>query len=89
MYAKVTLSLESIAQILPVVDENQNEYPLEATTLTLMKESISLSDGVDGDTLALIEEEGLPEALAEGETEELGDVEALADGLVEELGEVD
>ena len=94
--ARVIASLESIAQILPEVDENQNEYPLEATTFSFTNSSILLSP-VEALTEAETLAEGLPEAEEDGEADADGlfDCEALgladceADGLAEAEGEAE
>ena len=75
--------------ILPVVDENQNIYPLEALTATFTNSSTLSLAGVEGDTDALIDALGLPDADAEGLREAEGESDVLADGEWQAEGESD
>ena len=96
VYASVTVEPKT-ANIFPLVDENQNEYPLEQATATFINSSTSTgvptealteADG-ERDADGLLEDEGLPDAEALGDCEDEGERDCEADGEREEDGLID
>jgi len=95
VYASVTVEPKT-AHIFPLVDENQNEYPLEQDTATFINSSTSTGAPpdalIDGDEDRDTEDEGdrdaegLAEAEALGEREDEGERDCEAEGESEEEG---